>query len=129
MPQIKLFLNQKAQNMFDGTFDELGARLTAVIEKVFGIQGKNDVAFDVFGVIYTKNEAPVQIEVHYTAGTDEYNTGQVFDPTRVEQMKAVDEIRAAFQLFQFEQGIEAIHPSVWICPVYKSLFQSGCVEG
>lgn len=128
MPQIKVFLNPKALNVIPSeSFNELGTRLSLVLEATFGIQGKDDVAFDVFGVLYTMNEAPVQIEVLYTAGEDEYGTGKVFDPSQKEQDSAITNILAAFAEFLKAKSIDSVVPSVWIRPQHKSRFKPGIV--
>lgn len=126
MPQIKVYLNPVARVFItESTFKDLYRLLTAAVEAAFGIEGKNDVAFDVFDVRYTANEAPVQIEVLYTAGEDEYNVGKPFDPDDDEKMAAFAGIRNSFTEFLARNHIATFTPSVWIRPQYKSLFKPG----
>lgn len=126
MPQIKVYLNPTALNMItDEKFGDLGLRLTESVETAFGICGKGDVAFDIISVLYTRNESPVQIEVLYTAGTDEYKKGKLFDPSETKKKKVAHKIRSTFEDFLLEHKIATLVPSVWIRPQYKSLFQEG----
>ncbi|MFA6315061.1 MAG: hypothetical protein WC648_01680 [Candidatus Paceibacterota bacterium] len=126
MPQIKVYLNRLAANMIiDETFDDLSRSLIATVEAIFGIEGKEDVAFDVFDVRYTANEAPVQIEVLYTAGEDEYGTGKPFNPGEDEKAAALVEIRHSFVEFLSRNRIDTLVPSIWIRPQYESKFEPG----
>ena len=128
MPQIKVFLDEKAQQMISkDSFQYLAERLTIAVETAFGIQGENDVAFDVFHIVYARNEAPVQIEVAYTAGADEYARGQSFDPGESEQKEAIVLIVTAFYEFLRKERLPEIKPSVWILPHYRSQFAPGVI--
>ena len=109
-------------------FPDLSLWLTSAVESAFGIIGRNDVAVDVFGVLFTRNEAPIQIEVPYSAGTDEYKTGEIFDPSEEVREAVVIKIRANFAAFLKKHDIAPIVPSVWILPQYKSTFKVGEVE-
>ncbi len=130
MSQIKVFLDFKTGNMITTSeeFKDMGIRLISAVEEAFGISGRDDVAFDIFKVLYTQNEAPVQIEVLYTAGTDEYGTGQIFDPDEDMKARAVELILKGFNEFLWARRIGSIVPSVWIRPQYKSVFKPGKVE-
>ena len=126
MPQIKVYLNTKALSMItEDKFDNLKIWLTYAVERAFEIEGKDDVAFNIISVLYTSNESPVQIEVIYTAGEDEYNTGSIFDPTETEKDIAILEITASFSNFLLNHRMVALTPSVWIRPQYKSRFRAG----
>jgi len=129
MPQIVLFLDEKARNMIvPDTFEDLGIVLIEAVEAAFGIKGHNDVAFDVIAPLFTKNESHVQIEVRYTAGKDEYGTGSVFDPNEATRTLAITQIRTAFMEFLHVHGIDLISPSVWIRPHYNSTFSPGVAD-
>lgn len=126
MPQIKVYLNRMAADMIvDETFDVLSRSLIGAVETAFGLEGKNDVALDILDVRFTTNEAPVQIEVLYTAGEDEYGTGKPFDPNDAEKTNAIEAIRSCFAEFIARNCIAAIVPSVWIRPQHGSKFKPG----
>jgi hypothetical protein len=128
MPQIVVILNPEGLRAIERhTFDDLDSCLTKAVEAAFGIEGENDVAFDVSHMVYTRNEAPVQIEVFYTAGEKEYGRKEPFDPTRTQRKLAIAKIRKAFREFRRSHKIAAITPSVWIRPQYDSPFKPGKV--
>ncbi len=129
MPQIKVYFNPMASNALNNLpLNELDRWLTEALESAFEISGKNDVAFDVFDVRYTARESPVQIEVLYTAGSDEYGTGSVFDPDDTMKTRAINQLKLHFRLFLKVNGADNIVPSVWIRPQYNSKFEPGVAE-
>gem|GEM_PF-1408034 len=129
MPQIKVLMTGIAHNMITpGVFPEMDRALTEAVETAFNIKGRHDVAFDVLYLPYTRGESPVQIGVIYTAGTDEYRTGRIFDPTKEEREAAAIKVQESFAAFLIANGIGPITPSVWIIPLYNSHFLSGQVE-
>lgn len=129
MPQIKLIFNPLALNLIvPSTWDNLKRGLRDAVENSFLIAGRNDVAFTFLSAMHTDGEAPLQIEVLYTAGTDEYGTGTIFDPDDAMKEAATKALRAHFAAFLKEHGMGAITPSVWIRPQYKSHFVGGVVE-
>lgn len=102
----------------------LEPRLTATVEKAFGIEGENDVALTAVLAIETIREMAVQFEIRHTAGEDEYKKGQIFDPKKAEQEELEELIHEAFLMFLREQGLEPLTHSVWCKPYYNSSFRT-----
>jgi len=126
MPQIKVYLNEAGRKIVKpDTFNDLGICLIHAVETAFCIEGKNDVAFDIFEVAYTKNESPVQIEVLYTVGTDDYGRGELFDPPEEVRRSVTEKILWEFSDFRRLHSIAETTPSVWIRPQHNSTFTPG----
>lgn len=131
MPQIYVIIGPRAKDAFikDAFAEEmflsvLSKQLTKAVEKVFGIAGLNDVAFTAISSLYTKGEADVQIEIRYTAGTDEYNRGEPFNPSEDEQKELQRQIKLAFDTVLGVYGPLQLSLSVWCKPYYKSVFKT-----
>lgn len=117
MPQIMVIVGPKAREALAGkeVRRELDGALTQTVEKIFRIGGRDDVAFDIVLADHTRGEAPVQIEVHYTAGTDEYGKG-VFDPSPLLQQTLARSLQdVAVEMLR-------LSVSVWVIPVRGSVF-------
>ena len=128
MPQIYMILSPKAQQVKGFTDTEmviggLAGCLVWVIEDILGIQGKKDVAFTAVPALYTNGEADVQIEIRYTAGEDEYDQGEPFDPSLATQNRLIDHIKRSFCAYLDRIKLPKLSVSVWCKPYYKSRFK------
>jgi len=128
MPQIYVILSSpRAERMYcpGQAIDTFLHSLFPIVEQRFGIEGKNDVAMTVIEARRTTNEADIQMEIRYTAGEDEYGTGQPFDPSVEVQRELIEEIGA---MFTATAGVKNSAPplklSVWCKPHYHSVFKS-----
>lgn len=96
-----------------------GQTLIKIVEEVFGIEDKHDVAFTAISALHTINEAPVQIEIKYTVGEDEYGMGKPFDPPKEQREALATKIKEAMA-----KHIPAFSSvSVWVRPQRESLFK------
>jgi hypothetical protein len=126
MPQIYVILDKYvADNFCPGeAIDTFFHKLVPVVEKRFGLEGKNDVAITVVRAVRSVNEANIQVEIRYTAGTDEYGTGVPFDPTVGVQEALIEDI---YKTFQTSPRLEFYSPrltlSVWCKPYYGGAFK------
>jgi hypothetical protein len=130
MPQILVMMNPKAANMiFSAIYPDLDQALTDAVAQAFEIPGhRDDIAFDIQHLAYTRGEAPVQIEVSYTLGDGVYEKGVVFEPSQV-QMETLTRLASEnFAQFLANHGIGEIIPSVWVKPEPGSHFCPGKVE-
>jgi hypothetical protein len=120
MPQIVII----SQFLHKEVLARLGCLLVSVVEKGFGIEGKNDTACTVINDVFTINEASIQIEIRYTAGEDEYDWGRPFDPTMEEQSVLTEAIKPVVDAFLAEKcdGL-CLSLSVWCKPFYNSHFK------
>lgn len=130
MAQIKVLIGPKVEDIFTKLWlDNLAGYLTRTVEKEFGLEGLNDVAFTAMPALYTKGEADVQIEIRYTAGKDEYNKGKPFNPSERKQMILVKKIKSAFDEFCENYKIckeckmPPVSLSVWCIPYYNTVFK------
>ncbi len=98
----------------------IGQKLIKIVEDIFGIKGKNDVAFTVVPAIHTINEAPIQIEIKYTVGEDEYGKGEPFEPSKEQKELLAQEI----QKIMAKYPPQPCSASVWIRPQRESVFKS-----
>lgn len=101
----------------------LGEELVRVVENGFGLQEFNDVSYTAVQAIDMEGEADVQIEIRYTAGEDEYDRGEPFDPSKKEQEALAENIREVFTDHCINQGLRNLYLSVWFKPYYKGFFK------
>ena len=91
--------------------------LPPLVERNFDIVGRNDVSITIVTARKTTGEANIQVEIRYTVGTDEYGTGEIFDPPPEVQEKLCDDIHKRFVIFP---GLQFRAPtltlSVWCQP-------------
>lgn len=123
MPQVYVIFGPATSGLL--TVDEindLGKRLIPVVEKGFGIEGTEDTAFTAVRAVATINEADVQVEIRYTAGTDEYDWGKPFEPTLQAQEDLTDLIRIEFREFLRHHGLSDYSLSVWCKPYIGGFF-------
>ena len=131
MPQVYVILGPEAKASLDQKVHgaqmlcELGAFLINTVEISFAISGRNDVAFTAVSALATVQEAGVQIEIRYTAGTDEYDRGEPFDPTRDEQKRISERVKKVVDRWVQINKMDALcwTPSVWFKPYYNSHFE------
>jgi hypothetical protein len=120
MPQILVTLGPKTEHSFGKEMAELfGKALIPIIEKGFGVK---DAAFTSVRATSTINEADIQIEVRYTAGTDEYKIGKPFDPTPKEQEVVRKSIKERAARFFSDNGLPQYSTTEWTQPHYGGGF-------
>ncbi|MFA7252608.1 MAG: hypothetical protein WC027_02020 [Candidatus Paceibacterota bacterium] len=118
MPQVYAIIGKEAQReCTELEIDAFLERVGLCVSKRFDIVEEQDIATTVIHAARTKGEAQIQIEIRYTAGTDEYGKG-IFDPSVEVQEALIDDIRR-----QFERHFKSLHrrvgrPSVW-CKPYR----------
>jgi hypothetical protein len=131
MPQIFVMLSLYAQQQLADAkelslfLDEVCETTTECVVQNWKVP-KEDVAASAMGLLYSSMEADVQIEIRYTAGEDEYDRGEAFDPCPNDQMllnKAVLE-----ELAKREHGL-GLTFSVWCKPYRRSKFTMGPKRG
>ena len=104
----------------------LDVELTALVEEVFDLRGKNDVAFSAENLVYTRGEALLQLEVRYTVGEDEYHQGEPFDPSRESKEQLASKLKRAAEQFLercYSGYTIPFTVSVWIQPRKESVFK------
>lgn len=120
MPQIFVMLSPKAQPVVNAAMcSKIDRLLTDTVAELWEVP-RDDIAFSVAHLTYTRGEADVQIEYRYTAGKDEYDRGQPFDPSEGKQKLLVDATLAG-TIWLNEHGLTC---SAWTKPFYKSEFLS-----
>lgn len=136
MPQVYMILGPDVKgrlisgNIHMGEIRDLGKSFMDAVEKAFGIEGKNDVAFTAVSAECTEGEADFQVEIRYTGGEDEYGVGEPFDPTSEQQETLSDLLWEKFNKWimgggQFGGFNLNWTLSVWHKPFYKSHFHTG----
>lgn len=125
MPQIKItFGSLKIARLFKKYMRKmLKQMLIEAVEKGFHLEGKKDVVVTIIVALETEGEAPVQIEVNYTVGTDEYEPGVIFNPPLEEKMLVDELIASALKKFFAEYHMSPVPYSVWLMPYDKSYFK------
>ena len=123
MPQVFMTVGPELHEKFPKEtvrtlLDIVGQKLIAGVEEVFGIQGKHDVAFTAVKALLVINEAPIQVEIKYTVGEDEYGRGEPFDPSAEQR-----ELLAAKVKKLMDFTLPNFPASVWIRPQRESLFK------
>jgi hypothetical protein len=79
----------------------------------------NDISCSAENLFYARGEADLQVEIRYTAGTDEYGRGVPFDPTEEDRATLAEKIKDSVRIKIFSTEFTL---SVWIVPHYKSAF-------
>ena len=125
MPQIYMILTSHAAHVLMSKISLLEPELILAVEKGFGLEGLDDVASTVPApALHTNGEMEIQVEIHYTAGEDEYNRGEPFDPSLEEQERLAELIRHVFSDFFTDHELERLSVSVWCKPHYHSFFEA-----
>lgn len=121
MPQVFVLIAPEAQEeLYGKKLRELGRALMNITERIFIIEGENDVSFTAVNAVCTIEEASVQVEIRHTVGEDEYDRGEPFEPSR-EQMDTLS--TAIFQ--EMEKYLSSrLCTSVWIRPLRDSVFRT-----
>lgn len=120
MPQVHITLGLGVEDDLGiELIKEMGETLILIVEQFFKIEGKNDVAFTAISAIATKNEAPIQVEIRYTAGKDEYEWGKPFDPSEGDQLLLANRIIYANKHLTTGK----FKTSVWCKSHHKSVFK------
>ncbi len=122
MPQIFVMLSPHAQDRFgadmENRLEEIDSVVTSLVISHWPVPAE-DVACSALNLSYTRNEADIQIELRYTAGQNEYESAQTFDPSIEQQIKLINEIQQAVgRLLEKDQMI----CSAWTKPYYTSKF-------
>jgi len=126
MPQIYVILDRHmGKNFCSGeALDAFIQSLPRVVEKHFGIEGKNDVAITIVQSLKTVGEANIQVEIRYTVGTDEYGKGEIFNPSLNCQEALIENIYKVLKDFP---GLKFWCPapslSVWCKPYRGGAFK------
>lgn len=124
MPQIYVMISPRAKLMLGL---ERAITLLPKIEKIvkqklilnFGVP-EVDVAFSAIDLLFTSNEANIQIEIRYTVGPDIYVEGQIFNPTD-EQQKSL--AHATIKALTALKPFKGITFSMWMKPHINSYFK------
>lgn len=124
MPQVYAIIDRSLVSCFDKeTFAALKKEITPIIESKFGIEGHDDVVLTAVSALYAEGEALIQIEIRYTAGTDEYNWGKPFDPSIEVQKDLADVLELAIFAFCLHRKLPKVTVSVWCKPYYNGFFK------
>ena len=124
MPQIFMVIAPSAKDtMTQDVLDDLVPKLVEGVEDVFGLRGKNDVVFTAVHAAYVKGDAALQLEIRYTAGRDEYHTGQIFDPSRKQQEALAEYLAGVVGGRLGTRGISLSSISVWVIPYRGTFFR------
>lgn len=123
MPQIYVILDSYLAKTFrpGEALDVFIQSLPRVVERHFDIEGRNDndIAITIIQALKTVGEANIQIEIRYTAGSDEYGTGEIFDPSSARQIALIEGIHKLFKNHPgFGFNAPALTLSVW-CKPYR----------
>ncbi len=122
MPQIYLKIAPVAQSaMTQEVLKEIDEEFSERIWTLWSIP-ENDVAFSAENLIYTRGEADIQIEIRYTAGTDEYNKGELFDLDKGKQRLLSDSLGIVIKRILTQKNL-SFSVSVWIKPSYHGIFR------
>lgn len=121
MPQIFVIVAPGAEKKIrEGGLSAFEQNVADATEKIFGIEGENDVAVTRVMATRTLNEADIQVEVRYTAGEDEYDRGEPFDPPK-EKRDELAGLIIGMASIVFPEGVEV---SAWIKPFRDSVFKT-----
>jgi len=123
MPQIVTIVAPGAEEKLPkGALDDFEKKVVELTEMIFGIKGENDVAITRLNATKTVNEADLQFEVRYTTGEDEYDRGEIFDPT-VGQRKELSDMIISTARIVLLAG-DNVEVSAWVKPIYGSRFKT-----
>ena len=124
MPQIHMTLTSHAHGVLASKLRSLALKLVSTVEKAWRLEGFSDVAFTALPpALFVLGENDIQIEIRYTAGEDEYDRGEPFDPSSEEQGRLAKQIRQVFLDFFSNHNLECLSLSVWCKPYYHSVFE------
>jgi len=129
MPQVYIVLGSNCPSLLrrkKDKMDELADRFVATVEKSFCITGLNDVVYTVVEAHSTCGEADIQVEVRYTAGTDEYGKGFPFDPDEKTREALTEILYKEFSSFLEENHAQTsdYSISVWVIPLRGTSFKA-----
>jgi len=130
MPQIFLILSPNIKShlvkgdLQNKRIDELCNSFIPIVEKVFGIESKKDVAFTVVSAEITQDEADFQFEIRYTCGTDEYKEKEIFEPTMEQQATLSGLLNEQFQRWRLEQDCWLRSSMAWTMSVWCKPFKN-----
>lgn len=130
MPQVYMIIAPSVQPKFSDAagyrkLQSIGWDLIAQTEKVFGLEKEDDTAFTAVNAVCVLHESEIQIEIRYTAGEDEYGTGEVFAPSKEQRILLADSILEAMQ--EPLRGI-AKSVTVWVKPYEDSVFKGAPIR-
>ena len=122
MPQIFLMISPDAQQvMTEAAILRLDWALSRLVRECLGVP-VSDIAFSAVNLSYARNEANLQVEVRYTAGTDEYGKGEPFDPSEEVQKILSAKMEKAAQDVLAKRNLH-LTVSVWMKPFYRGTFR------
>jgi len=124
MPQVYMIITTYAEDVLKENISSLASELISTVETEFDLEDSGDVALTIPApVLYIKGEADVQIEIRYTAGEDEYDRGEPFDPSPKEQARLAWRIQKTFLNFLHCHHLTHLAVSVWCKPYHRSTFR------
>lgn len=124
MPQIYVIPTLHAYSVLQEKLGALAERLVSIVETTWLLEDLDDVTFTaILPAVFTLGERDVQIEIRYTAGKDEYNRGEPFNPSLEEQEKLEEQVERVFQRFLENNRLAHLSLSVWCKPYHNSVFQ------
>ena len=120
MPQIFTIIAPSVRSMFsEDVLNQLGPELIATTERVYGLEGKEDVTFTAIHAACVIGDADVQIEIRYTVGKGEYEPGVVFKPSR-KQMHTL--ASALTETLKVSTSVRGRSLSIWVIPYEGTVF-------
>ena len=122
MPQIYLKIAPVAQPaMTQEILERIDEELREKIRVLLNVP-KDDIAFSAENLVYTRGEADIQIEVRYTAGTDEYSWGRPFDPDEGQQRALSGSLSVAIKEILAQKNLP-FSVSIRCKPFYHGIFR------
>jgi hypothetical protein len=123
MPQIFMMLSPNAQKRLPEDpsefFKEVATTVGILISQEWSVP-TDDIACSVVNLVYTANEADVQIELRYTVGEGLYHEGEMFDPPISMQASLIESMIANIaSIFTRHQLLY----SVWCKPFTNSRYE------
>lgn len=119
MPQVVAMIAPHIKEKVFPILGELGLALIADVEEVLELQGKKDVAFSAWNLEYVIGEEDVQVEIRFTAGEDEYQRGEPFNPSKEDKARLVQKMSMTMR--KILNGLVE-SASVWPMPIRESEF-------
>ena len=125
MPQIYIIVESHVARVLMSQMHLLEPELVSAVEEGFGLEGLDDVALTIPApAFYTKGEMDIQVEIRYTAGEDEYDRGEPFNPSLEKQELLNRRIGVIFLNFFHKHNLQDFSISVWCKPYYNSAFEA-----
>lgn len=123
MPQIFMMLSPNAQRQLSEDasdfFKEVAFTIGMLINQEWSVP-TDDIACSVVNLVYTANEADVQIELRYTVGESIYREGELFNPPTSMQASLIESmITNIAPIFARHQLLY----SVWCKPFANSWYE------